>query len=101
LLMLLEASFGADGEPRGAPELTDLIEPGDVPPVAAACCFHQDRVVFAALLADGRLLHNAGGSGAQKLPGRPLVPLQLLSFHRDVQVLVLPEQGGPQFVPLR
>ena len=101
LLMLLEASFGADGEPHGAPVLTDLVEPGDVPPVAAACCFHQDRVVFAALLADGRLLHNAGGSGAQKLPGRPLVPLQLLSFHRDVQVLVVPEQGGPQFVPLR
>jgi hypothetical protein len=101
MLTLLEAAFGANGEPSGAPALTDLVEPGDVPPVAAACCFHQDRVVFAALLADGRLLHNAGGSGAQRVTGRPLVPLQLLSFHRDVHVFVLPERGGPQFVPLR
>jgi hypothetical protein len=100
LLMLLEASFAANGEPSGAPVLTDLVEP-DVPPIAAACCFHEDRVVFAALLADGRLLHNAGGSGVQKVPGRPTVPLQLLSFHRDVHVFVVPERGGPQFVPLR
>jgi len=101
VLTLLEAAFGANGEPSGAPVLTDLIEPGDVPPVAAACCFHEDRVVFAALLADGRLLHNAGGSGGHGVSGRPVVPLQLLSFHRDVHVLVVPEQGGPQFIPLR
>jgi hypothetical protein len=100
LLMLLEAAFGANGEPSVAPVLTDLVEP-DVPPVAAACCFHEDRVVYAALLSDGRLLHNAGGSGVQNLPGRPLVPLQLLSFHRDVHVFLVPERGGPQFVPLR
>jgi hypothetical protein len=101
MLTLLQAGFGANGEPDGAPKLTDLVEPGEVPAVAAACCFHQDRMVFAALLADGRLLHNAGGSGVQTIAGRTLVPLQLLSFGRDVHVLIVPEQGGPQFVPLR
>jgi hypothetical protein len=101
VLTLLEASFGPDGAPRGAPELTDVAQFGDLPPLAAACCFHAGRAVFAALLADGTLVHNAGGSGAMKLTLQPITPLQLLSFDRDTHLLVLPGQGAPQFIPLR
>jgi hypothetical protein len=101
VLTLLEASFGPDGAPRGAPQLTDVAQFGDLPPLAAACCFHAGRAIFAALLADGMLVHNAGGSGAMKLTAQPLIPLQLLSFDRDAHVLVLPGQGAPQFMPLR